>query len=181
MKTEFKKLKKGDKLSETQYYTLVKIAGDKVQLKNGLGEDIVVDKGYVESCLTSTQFTEEVKLNKTDMAKLFLENPGVVFEVSFNKQVKEPEVTKEILEAYSTSTPKELESKVKKAVKKALSGEERVLVGYHTGVQDDFGRVSAVDMNIEKDPSKEYNSALRLVDPRQINYLVLRGKKYVVK
>lgn len=182
MKTNFKALKVNDKLSETSYYSVVKIAGEKVQLKNGLGQDIVVDKGYVENCLISgEQFDKEEKITKTELAKLFIENPNVVCTISFNKQVKATDVTKEILDAYSESTPKQLEATIKKVVNKALNGEERVLVGYHTGVQDDFGRVSAVDMNIEKDPKKEYNTALRLVDPRGINWLTLRGTKYTVK
>lgn len=180
--TNFKTLKTGEKLSETQYYTVVKIAGEKVQLRNGLDQDVVVDKNYVEDCLTSAeQFTKEVKLSKTDLTKLFLENPNVAFTVSFNKQVKEADVTKEIMDAYSDATPKVMEAAIKKAVKKALNGEERILTGYHTGVQDEFGRVSAVDMNIPKDPTKDYNSSLRLVDPRQLNYLILKGTKYIVK
>lgn len=64
MKTRFKELTKGAKLSETQYYTVEKIAGNKVQLKNGFGQDIVVDQAYVEDCLISgDQFTEERKIN----------------------------------------------------------------------------------------------------------------------
>ena len=142
----------------------------------------MVDKGYVETCLISaSQFEDESKVNRTDLTKLFLENPNIVFTVSFNKQVKEADVTKEIMESYEGATPKTMELAIRKAVKKALNGEERVLTGYHTGVQDEFGRISAVDMNIEKDPSKEYNSALRLIDPRQLNYLILKGTKYVVK
>lgn len=182
MKTNFETLKAGDKLSETQYYSVVKKSGNKVQLVNGIGQDIVVDKCYVEDCLTSAdQHDKDVKITKTDLTKLFLENPNVVFTVSFNKQVKEADVTKEIMDAYADSTPKAMEAAIKKAVKRALNGEERVLVGYHTGVQDDFGRVSAIDMNIPKDPSKDYNTALRLVDPRELNYLILKGTKYTVK
>lgn len=175
MKTDFKKLKEGEKLSETQYYKVIKIKGDKVQIKNGLGQDVVVDKNYVENCLISgEQFTEEKTLTKTELAKLFLENPNVVFTVSFNKQVKPEDVTKEIMGAYERSTVKTMETAVKKAVKAALNGQERILTGYHTGVQDDFGRVSAMDMNIDKDP-------MRLVDPRQLNYLIIKGVKYNVK
>lgn len=182
MKTNFGTLKVGDKLSETQFYSVVKIAGNKVQLKNGIGQDIVVEKGYVEQCLTSAdQFEKTEKISKTDLTKLFLENHSVVFTVSFNKKVKEADVAKEIMDSYEGSTPKTMGEAIKKAVKKALTGEERVLVGYHTGIQDDFGRISAVDMNIEKDPTKDYNSALRLIDPRELNYLILKGTKYIVK
>lgn len=179
MKTDFKKLKEGEKLCETQFYKVVKIKGDKVQIVNGLGQNTVVDKNYVENCLISgEQFTEEKSITKTELAKLFLENPNVVFTVSFNKQVKPEDVTKEIMGAYEGSTVKTMEAAIKKAVKGALNGQERVLTGYHTGVQDDFGRVSALDMNID---SSTPGSAMRLVDPRQLNYLIIKGVKYNVK
>ena len=174
--TKFKNLKKGDKLSETQYYSVETIKGEKVQLKNFNGENIVVDKGYVETCLTSAnQFEKEEKLSKTDLTNIFLSSANTVFTVSFNKQVKEADVVNEIKEAYETSTPAEFETKVKKAIKRSLAGEERVLTGYHSGSQDEFGRVTAIDMNIT-DTNKT-----RLVDPRNLNYLILKGTKYVVK
>lgn len=176
MKTEFKRLKVGEALSETQYYKVVKIQGEKVQLKNTFSQDIVVDKNYVQDCLTSgQQFESEEKITKTDLAKLFLENPNIVFTVSFNKQVKAADVVKEIMESYEGSTPKTIETAIKKAVNRGLAGEERVLTGYHTGSQDDFGRVTAVDMNVTEGVPN------RLVDPRQLNWLILRGKKYIVK
>lgn len=179
---KFSELKANSKLSETQYYRVVKVSGDKVQLKNELNQDIVVDKKYVEDCLISAdQFNSEKKITKTEAAELFLNNPNVALTVSFNKKVKEADVVKEITEAYESSTPKEFQTKLKKAVKNGLGGEERVLVGYHTGKQDDFGRVSAIDMDIVKDSTKEYNTAVRLVDPREINYLILKNTKYIVK
>ena len=46
--TDFKKLKVGEVLSETQFYKVQKIAGDKVQLQNDFGEPIVVNKDYVD-------------------------------------------------------------------------------------------------------------------------------------
>jgi len=176
MKTNFKTLKVGEKLSETQYYKVIKIAGDKVQLKNGIDQDIVVDKAYVEDCLTSAeQYTKEESINKTELTKLFLDNHSVAFTVSFNKQVKEADVTKEIMSAYEGSTPKTIEAAIKKAVKRGINGEERILTGYHNGTLDDFGRVQVVDMNVTE------GSPNRLVDPRTLNYLILKGVKYNVK
>jgi len=176
MKTNFKTLKIGEVLNETQYYKVVKIVGNKVKLKNVLNQDIVVESGYVEDCLISgNQFTKEEKINKTDLTKMFLENPNTTFTVSFNKQVKEADVTKEIMDSYEGATPKTMEAAIKKAVKRALNGEERILTGYHTGLQDDFGRISCTDMNITDSMN------LRLVDPRQLNFLILKGTKYTVK
>lgn len=176
MNTKFKQLTTGEALSEVQYYKVVKISGNKVQLKNTANEDIVVDSNYVESCLISAkQVEKEEKISKTDLTNLFLNNPNVVFTVSFNKQVKPEDVTKEIMSAYEGSSHKTMEAAIKKAVKMALNGEERVLVGYHNGNQDEFGRIRAVDMNITD------SNNTRLVDPRQLNYLILKGVKYTVK
>lgn len=181
-KVDFKKLKIGSALCETHYYLVEKIVGDKMQLVNGLGQNIVVGKDYVEECLISAeQYDSEVKVNKTDLTKMFLENANVVFTVSFNKQVKEADVVKEIMEVYGDSTPKTMEAALKKAIKRTLTGEERILTGYHTGVQDEFGRISAIDMNIVKDAGKDYDTRLRLIDPRQLNFLILKGVKYIVK
>lgn len=176
MNTKFKQLEVGEALSEVQYYKVVKVAGNKVQLKNTANEDIVVDSSYVESCLISgKQFEKEEKISKTDLTNVFLNNPNVVFTVSFNKQVKDTDVVKEIMEAYEGSTPKTIEAAIKKAVKKGIEGEERILTGYHTGTQDSFGRVNVTDMNI----TTGHN--LRLADPRSLNWLILKGIKYIVK
>lgn len=180
--TQFKVLKTGEILSETQYYKVAKIVGNNVQLTNDFGEDIIVDAGYVDKCLTSaSQFLTEEKITKTELTELFLANPYTAMSLSFNKQVKDTDVIKEIMAAYETSTPKQMTDAVKKAVKRGLSGEERIIVGRHTGSQDPFGRINFTDMNIEKIDGKDYDLRLRLVDPRTLNWLILRGVRYTVK
>lgn len=180
--TQFGKLKVGSKLSEVQYYSVDKIKGDKVQLRNDMGEHIVVDSKYVESCITSAdQFTETKNVTKTEAANILLSNPGVVMTICFNKQVKEADVVKEIMEAYEGSTVKTMESAIKKAVKHAITGVERVMVGRHFGELNELGRVNFVDMEEEKDMSKAYDNRIRQVDPRTVNWLIVRNVKYTVK
>lgn len=180
--TDFKKITVKTKFSEVQYYSVNKIVGTQVELENAQGESIVVDKAYVENCLISAdQFTKEETVNKTTATEIFTSNPGVVMTISFQKQTKEADVVAEITEAYENSTPKEFAAKLKKAVKTGLNGIERVLVGYHNGIQDSFGRYSAIDMDIAKDSTKNYNVQLRLIDPRTINFLIVKGIKYIVK
>ena len=180
--TDFKKVTTKTKFSEFQVYSVEKIKGDQVELKNESGESIVVDKGYVENCLVSAdQFTKEEVVNKTRAAEIFLSNPEVVMTVSFQKQTKEADVVAEIKEAYENSTPKEFETKLKKAVKTGLNGVERTLVGFHKGNVDEFGRVHITDLEIAPDTSKSYDVRQRLVDPRTINSLVVKGVKYTVK
>ncbi len=182
MTTDFKKVTKGTKFSETQYYTVNKVVGGQVELENEAGEAIVVDKGYVENCLVSAdQYTKEETVNKTTATEIFVGNPGVVMSVSYQKQVKEADVLAEIKGAYENSTPKEIEAKLKKAIKTALNGTERLIVGRHNGAQDGFGRYHFTDMEIPKDASKTYDVRQRLVDPRGINWIIVKGVKYTVK
>ena len=182
MATSFKKIKKGEVLSETQFYTVEKFQDGKIQLKNDAGAYIVVDKNYYEGQLNSaSQHSKELVLNKTEAAAKFLACSGMAITVDFNKQVKEADVVKEIMTAYEGSTPKAVENAVKKAVKSALVGEARTMVGRHNGELNDLGRVSFIDMEETKDGSKDYDTRTRLVDPRGINWFIVKGIKYTVK
>lgn len=180
--TQFKSLKPGTALSEAQFYTVEKIVGDKVQLQTETGGHVVVDKPYVENYLTSAdQYSETKTISRTEAAAILLANPGVVMTVCFNKQVKETDVIKEIMTAYEGATPKAMETAVKKAVKKALTGEERVMVGRHFGELNDLGRINFIDMEVPKEAGKAYDTRIRQMDPRTINWMICRGTKYVVK
>lgn len=179
--TKFSTLKPKEVLSETQFYTVDKISGNQVQLSTDSGESIVVDKPYVEALLTSaSQFSKEEKLSKTEVAQKFLSSSGVAVTVNFNKQVKEADVVKEIMEKVSGAAIKDIEKAVKAGVKKALEGEERTMVGRHFGEINEFGRVNFIDMEQAKGAGA-YDARLRQVDPRTINWFICRGVKYVVK
>lgn len=180
-KVNLSQLKKGSILSETQYYTVEKVVGEKVQLKTDNDELIVIDKNYLPFLNSADQYIEMVKVSKTEATNIFLSNPNIAMEVNFNKQVKETDVVKELMEAYEGSTIKSMEAAFKKTIKKALSGEERTIRGRHNGNQDEFGRVHFTDMEIEKNASSSYDVRHRLVDPRTLNYLIVNGIKYVVK
>jgi len=176
------KVKVNQILSETQFYKVVKTAGDKVQLVNDNGENIVVTEEYINKCLQSAHdFSKEEKVSKTQLAEIFMANPRVAMTVCFFKQVKEADVTAEIMKSYESSTPKTMEAAIKKAVKRGLEGEERVMVGRHYGASDDFGRVHFVDMEVVKDASKDYDTRMRLVDPRTLQYLIVNNVKYNLK
>lgn len=178
----FSKLKVGDVISETQYYTVDRIAGSKVQLRNDNGEPITVNSEYVNSCLnTADQYDDTVTVSRTEAIQKFLGHPYTAMCVNFNKKIDEKLIAQSIIEAHENSTPKQFESVVKKSIKNALIGEERTMYGRHHGHTDDFGRVNFVDMKLEKDPSKEHDTRNRLVDPRTINWLIVKGIKYVVK
>lgn len=181
--SKFDKLVQGNVLSETAFYKVEKVVGNKVQLQMDNGESVVLDKGYVDSFLTSAeQFSKEEKVSKTELTEIFLSYPRTAITVNFNKQVKEADVAKEIQEAYENSNPKEFSAKMKQAVKKGLAGEARTMVGRHFGTQDEFGRVQFIDMSLDRDFSKPtYDSRQRQVDTRTLNWAIINDVKYIVK
>jgi len=186
--TKFKDLKTGEKLSETQYYSVIKVAGERVQLRTDSGENVVLDRGYVESLLSSaSQFeTEEVK-TKTEMAALFLSSPGVALTVNFNTQVKEKDAIDQLKAIYPNKGGKmtseaDYSKKVSEIISSVITGKERTMIGRHYGSQNEFGRVSFIDMEVDRDVTKlEYDSRTRQVDPRTINWMIIRGIKYKTK
>lgn len=179
---KFSKLKVGEKLSETTIYSVEKIVGKEVQLRTESGESVILDDKYVDSLLSSaTQYEKEEKKTKTELAQIFSNSTNVVLTVCYNKQVKDEDVLKELMNSYQNATPKTIEAEFKKSVKKALNGEQRELTGVHTGAQDDFGRTHITDLNIAKDPSKSYDVRSRLVDSRTIQWLIVKNVKYSLK
>lgn len=182
MSIKYNKIKQNEIFSEHQFYKVVKIEPNSLTLKPDSGDEITVDRGYAETFLTSgEQFSTEQTINKTEAAALFVANPYVALTVCFNKLVKAADIEKEIFDAYETSTPKEFTDAVKAAVKRSLSGEVRVMNGFHYGKMDELGRIQFIDMKLERDLRKDYDTRQRLVDPRTINYIILRDVKYIVK
>jgi len=185
--TKFSNLKQGEKLSEAQFYSVVKTSGDRVQLKTDSGGDIVVDKDYVENYLTSScQYDEEKNIKKTEAAALFLSSGGVVMTVNFNTQVKEKDAVEQLVSIYPNKKGKMLSeadftNKVKDIVSSVITGKERTMIGRHYGSANEFGRVSFIDMEVSKDDTKDYDTRTRQVDPRTINWMIIRGIKYNVK
>lgn len=185
--TKFSAITPKTKLSETQFYSVEQIKGDKIQVKNDDGELIVLPSDYVEKCLVASDYVETMKtMTRTDLTNLFLASANVIMKVTYNKKVDEKEVEKAVIALYPNKGGKILsEADFKKQVsallKSALDGEERTMVGRHYGNQDEFGRVRFIDMEITKDPAKDYDTRQRLVDTRTISCLILRGVKYCVK
>lgn len=186
--TKFANLKVGEKLSEVQFYSVVKVVGDKVELKTDQGKSIVVDKGIVENYLTSaSQFTTEASISRTEMAAMFLSSPGVVLTVNFNTQVKEKDALSQIRAIYPNKGGKMMSEvdytkKAEEILSSVVKGKERTMIGRHYSSVNEFGRVNFIDMEVVKDESKaDYDSRVRQVDPRTINWMILRDVKYKIK
>lgn len=190
---KFAELKEGDKVGELQFYIVTGKKGDQVQLKNDYtGGFVVVDQAYVESYLTSaSEFTEERTIGKIEAANIFLSNARIPLTVNFNKQVDSKDAKEQMYLLYANKGGKVLseadyKKKVNDVVKSIITGEERTMVGRHYGELNELGRVKFIDMEQPKDDKvsaegKTYDSRLRQVDPRTINWMIIKGIKYTVK
>lgn len=180
---EFKNLKSGEILSETQFYTVVKKKGDKVQLKNDEGVDIVVNKGYVEKALTSAeQFEETKQITRTELSHLVLNSPRIAMTVNFNKKLNEADVKKALYAIHGKyKNEKDFQKRVREALN--LKGEERTMKGRHYGRLDQStGRLQFIDMTLGTKKVDSNNDVRnRQVDPRTLNWAIIDGVKYQVK
>lgn len=182
--TKFKDLKVGEVLSETQFYTVDKIKGSRVQLQVDNGEHIVVDEKYVNSFLSSSsQFAKTEKLTRTELTELVLNSPRIAMTVNFNKKVDVKDVKKALHALYPNKGGIVSEAQFKKNVNAAvdLKGEERTMIGRHYGSTDGTGRLQFIDMKAVKKVGASYDSRQRLVDPRTLNWAIIAGIKYEVK
>ena len=162
----------GDRLSRIAYYEVVELQDDGVLvLQNEQGFQFRVSKGVVEAEMYSAhQFSEQKKVNKTEMVRIF-ENVGdAVFTVRFLKQAKADDLVSSLS---STDTTAMGAKALKDFAKELLKGEERTLVGYMVEPQTALGRSRVVDLNV---PAGQHN--LRLVDHRTISELVVKGVRY---
>jgi hypothetical protein len=172
----------GKHFSETQYYTLVSNKNGAAVLKTDDGQDVEIGKEYIEQCLVSAdEFKTQKTVTRTEAANIFQSNPLIAMTVNFNTKVKEVDVLKEVMDAVGSASIKNIEGAVKSAIKKAINGEERTIVGRHYGELNEFGRMNFIDMEAQKDTTKNYDTRFRQVDPRTINWLIIKGVKYNVK
>ena len=74
--------------SETQFYTEIKRVGDKVQLQNQNGDNIVVNTDYLNLLNSADTYNKEEKLNGTELIELILSYPRTAMSIYFQKSDK---------------------------------------------------------------------------------------------
>lgn len=182
----FKNLKIGEVLSESQFYTVVKTKNDQVQLQTVQGEHIVVNSDYVEQFLSSgDQFDSTEKIAKTEMAEKFKEHSRTAVTVAFYKADKKKtnkaydKEVQDAIDSVQNARMSEAEALLKAIVTNPISriipGELRVMKGYHFGELNDLGRITFIDM----EETSEHKT--KQVDPRSIQYFITGGVKYQLK
>lgn len=186
---KFKDLKTGEKLSEVQYYSVQSVNSKAAVavLVTDAGDAIEIDQKYIETNMASSgQFTSTQELTRTEAAALFLASPGVVMTVNYNTQVKEKDALTAMEAIYPNKGGKmtseaDYKKKAKEILASVIIGKERTMIGRHYGSLTEFGRMNFIDMEEKRDATVSYDSRNRQVDPRTINWMIIKGVKYTVK
>jgi len=184
--TDISKIKAGDYLSETQYYRVISVTQDTIEVQNERGLRFKIAPHIVaEGIYTAHQYRREETVTKTEIATIFHNIDNTVFTVNFNKQLREKDARDALFSLYANIggqliSQQEYEQKVKEIVKSTYQGEERTLVGYKIGVDENLGRSLVIDLK-QKYGEKEYDQRIRLVDHRTINWLIYKNVRYEVK
>lgn len=188
-----KNLVPGSILSELSFFVVKEVTKDAVIVSDEHGNDnIKISNGYVDSVLQdSSYFESSEEKTMTDLADLFIASSRIAMTVAFykkdvkkTKKVYDAEV-KAAIEKVQNAKVSEVEGLLKSLIENPISqtipGELRIMKGRHYGSIDELGRIQFVDMEQVKDPSKDYDTRLRQVDPRTIQYVIVNKVKYTLK
>jgi hypothetical protein len=182
----------GSILSETSFYVVKEVSGGKTTVIDDFGHEITIGNAYVkEICVSADQYETEEKKTMTELAELFINSPRIAMTVSYitkatEKTKKDFDAEKnakidEIQNASLKSAAALLSDLIENPITKAIPGKLRVMKGRHYGNVDELGRVHFIDMELQRDQSKDYDTRSRQVDPRTIQALIINKVKYVLK
>jgi hypothetical protein len=113
------------------------------------------------------QFENEVKTSRTEINKVLVENRSTAMTVVYTKKPDAERVAKEL----ATGRGSDSEKDFLKKVEALMEGEERTMVGHHSGGFDEHQRLMFI----------EHGTGPRLVDTRTIKNLTVNRVRYTVK
>lgn len=182
----------GTILSETSFYVVKRLEPGKVIVNDDFGNEITIGQPYVEQLLVSADhYASEEKKTMTELAEIFKASARIAMTVAYitkdtPKTKKDYEAEKsskidQIQRASLSTAAGLLESLIDNPISKVIPGKLRIMKGRHYGNMDDLGRVHFIDMEINRDTTKDYDTRSRQVDPRTIQYLVINKVKYILK
>ena len=187
-------MKKGEILSEIQFYTVKEVNKNEITVVDDLGNEIDISLDYANLVLNSASNYDKVeKLSATALAEKFLSFTRIAMTVCYLK--KDENKTKANLKREKEQKLSEFLNSVKdlKNIEKAalelienpvltyIPGEERIMVGRHYGIVNDLGRIEFLDMEVAKNTTLNYDNRMRQVDPRTLKYFVANKIKYELK
>lgn len=159
----------GSAWSRHSYGTVVGRIGNRFTLRDETGFEWDVDGSNIMEAQFSfaDQFTQEVKLARSKVNDIIMENRGIAMTICFKKKPKSTEIAAELANGKGAMNYRAWN----KHVKDLIEGTERVMIGHHSGKVDEHQRLKFIESG--KGP--------RLVDTRTTQWVVVDQTKYVVK
>jgi len=174
----FDALKVGEKLSRLEYYTVIGKTYDRIEVKNERGFTFTIGKSIVdEEMFSATQYDREEKVSLTELIERFMSVGNVIFQVSFEKKLKDTDIATELKRVVDKSVSIDTDKDRRAFAKKLLHGESRTLIGYLVESQPTFARSDVVDLELPETDS--YRK--RQVDHRTLQWMIYKRVKYIVK
>lgn len=165
---DFKKIKAGDFFSRHSFGTVVSMDGSRATLKNLEDYEWTIDAAVlVQEFTFAEQFEATEKRTRTELIEILMDNTRTAMTVCFHKKPKHTDVAKALAEGQGELSDRAWSVKVRDLIE----GEERIMVGQHTGKLDEHRRLHFFEQGTE----------LRAVDPRTIDWLIVKRVKYEIK
>lgn len=186
MNIDFLKIKKGDYWSRIAYGKVVEKHDNYLVIRNENGCEWTIEGSIVRNELSfHDQYEEVIELTWTELKEKFKDSTRIIMTVNFNKKIDEKEYIEKLVSFYpnkngTLKSKVQYEEDIKSATKSLLLGQERTMIGRHFGTYKSE-RIVFIDMELERNDSKDYDTRIRLVDPRTLNWLIVDNVKYVRK
>lgn len=168
-----KKFEIGQIFSQTQYYNVREIDGNRITVENQFGNFMHVSKDIIEKMASATHFVREIPMNMTGLAELLDSISDTVFTVKFKKQANLEGVQERLskVKLADLKDPK----KVTTLAKELTEGSDTQMTCHLVESENNLGRSTVIDLSA-KTPNK-----FRQVDHRTIEYIIYKNAKYVLK
>jgi hypothetical protein len=156
------------KFSRTSFGDIVSEDHDNVTVRNEAGLVWTVSRSIFDAEFTvADRFDTEIRVNQTELIDKILKHPRTAMTVYFHKKPDPARVTQTLREFLTDKD--HTSKKFASAVKIALAGEPRTMVGRHYSDLDDRGRLRFYE-----------DGEIKLVDPRTVESAIICGKRYYV-
>ena len=160
----------GDVFSRASSGTIVGCTLGSVTVRNDQGfEWQVSDEVFEAEFTVATQFADKKTVTQTKLIELIEKAPRTAMTIHFRKKAKPADVTAALRIAAAESG---IESrKFASAVKEAVAGEPRTMIGRHFSDHDERGRLRFIEAE---------GKGLRLIDTRTVEFAIIDNVKYEV-
>jgi len=173
-KTKVAQLKVGSWFSSVIYNKVIAVDPTYVNVVNQYGTDYSVTHKLVEDeSYSADQFAVEKKVTRTELVEVLENCADTVFTINFTTKATE-EKAKALLEGIRPGDLTDAKF-LRGLAKDIIQGHQSTIVGYLRHTEPKMGRSSVIDLNLPK------NNNIRLVDHRNINWIILKGVKYTAK